>query len=158
MAVNQRVQIIGLEELTEDFAEFKRKFSTYLVKAGEEAGEDVILITTGLRQYPPTTAANQPPPPYYVRGLGTAYSGGGNSYSSEQLNEQWTVSAQGDEVTLKNAASYAKWIHGEDTQVGWAGDRGWKKVLTVAKRKMNKILDVYEAWINVGIRDSNLDK
>jgi hypothetical protein len=102
------------------------------------------VIQSRVQPYPAATAANFPvyhigphtkPANYgrwYTRGYGPQWSRKdgsiGGSKTSEQLEQSWSLStplASRTSTVLGNRASYAKYLHSSEEQVGWAGARGW---------------------------------
>jgi hypothetical protein len=98
-----------------------------------------------LAPYPPSTVANAPvynfgphtkPANYgrwYERGYGPHWSRKdgsiGGSKTSEMMDRRWGISvpmASRTSALLSNSASYAKYLHSADEQVGWAVERDWK--------------------------------
>lgn len=117
---------------------------------------DAVLNTKGLRSYPGATAANLPPVPYYVRGRGTQYKYGNNN-KSERLGTQWLSIPYGKiGMKISNKASYAPYVHGEETQSGAMAKIGWKKLFSVAKGKTQTIRDVYNKWVDQLLRKHGL--
>jgi len=98
-----------------------------------------------LAPYPAATEANWPvyhfgphtkPANYgrwYRRGYGPQWSRKdgsiGGSATSEMMDRRWGISvsmANRTSALLTNSASYAKYLHSADDQVGWAAERDWK--------------------------------
>jgi hypothetical protein len=144
------LKVKGLDKLVKAFDKFPREITKNMAQAGEQAAEDVILKTKGTANYPPSTAANQPPTPYYIRGIGTQYATR-NLGNSENMGKQWTVKSQGFNTKIDNAASYAKWVHGQD-QARAMARIGWRKIFDVAKEKITPITKVYQRWVDKTIR------
>ena len=123
-----------------------RKIEKYLGQAGHEAADDVIFPETGLQKYPPETYRNRPPVPYYERGAGM-WTASGLDKSSEILGKQWYAKPDGLDMRIGNRASYAKWVHGDDTQAAAMDRIGWRKLFKTAKDKVGGIKKVYNAWV-----------
>jgi hypothetical protein len=66
--------------------------------------------------------------PWYERGYGVRYIGGGGRPVSEDLINRWTIKARnrGRTVVIGNNASYAVFVHSEEKQAHFHGQRGWK--------------------------------
>lgn len=152
---NIRIEVKGIKELTAKMGKFAPTIKKHLAQAGSEAAERIILPTTGLKNYPPAHTGNQPPAPYYIRGRGTQY-GNSNDYSSERLGTQWNVKADSLDTKIGNRASYARWVHGEQTQAHAMAGHGWRKLFEVAKEKVNAIRGVYEGWVQQALKDIKL--
>jgi hypothetical protein len=150
-----RIEVKGLKELQAAIAKFPQQSAKYLGQAGEEAAKRVLFTTEGLKKYPPAGAANAPPTPYYIRGRGTQYKSG-NTGKSEKLGTQWYAKRQGYTTLVGNRASYAKWVHGDEDQASFMAPKGWRKLLEVAKEKMDDILKVYDAWVDKLLKDVGL--
>ena len=102
--------------------------------------EEIIEESVAAAQdYPPETEANQPPPPYYQRGAGMIGYDGSivPGKESENLGGQWTYeiipTESGADGTLTNNASYAHWVHGEDTQMPWHARTGWLTIADIVR-------------------------
>ena len=148
-----RIEIKGLDKLISSFNRFPERITRMMGQAGKDAS-DKILATRGLQTYPPETAANKPPTPYYIRSRGMQYKTR-NAMDSENLKAQWVTRPQGARVTIGNRASYARWVHGED-QAQHMARIGWRKLLDVAREKIDVVRRVYQAWVNKIIRDLGL--
>ena len=79
-----------------------------------------------------------------------------NLMNSENLGKQWTTKREGWTVRIGNRASYAKWVHGEDTQARKMAEKGWRKLYEVAKEKVGEIQNVYSAWVTKTLNDLGL--
>jgi len=154
MMTEIHIEVKGIEELQAALKKFPQQVKKYMDQAGNEAAEDAILKTKGLRDYPPETSANAPPTPYYIRGRGTQYLSG-NTGSSERLSSQWTVTSTDFKTTISNRASYAKWVHGEQ-QASFMAPKGWRKLFEVAKEKQAAIMVIYNRWVDKLLRDLKL--
>ena len=150
-----KIEVKGLDKVMSKLDKFPKEIQSHIAQAGKEAAERVLLKTQGLKKYPPATAANQPPAPYYVRGRGMQYVKR-NNMSSERLGTRWTVESKNLQTKIGNSASYAKWVHGDDTQAKAMEKIGWKKLFATAKLKVGDITKVYQAWINKLIKDLGL--
>lgn len=150
-----KVEIKGLEELQAAIAKFPKQSAIYLGYAGNEAAKKVILATEGLQKYPPATEANSPPAPYYKRGMGMVYKNGVRA-TSENLGKQWTVKREGFNTEIGNRASYAKWVHGDDTQATFMAPKGWRKLREVTEEKMTAVIKVYQTWVDKLLKDVGL--
>ena len=154
------VDIKGLERLQAAFRAFPKQVARNMSQAVHQAAKDVILPTKGLQRYPPATDANRPPTPYYKRGTGTIYKNRIDA-TSENLGKRWYVRRVGAEGKIGNRASYAKWVHGDDTQArGMSSSakipKGWRKLKEVADEKIGKITKVYSNWVAKTLRDLGL--
>ena len=159
MADDVRIDVKGMDVLLKKMGQFGPKITAYMAQAGKEAAQRVMLPTKGLENYPPETAANKPPTPYWVRGVGMQRSLQGQEYNdmtSENLGKQWIVTASGLNTVVGNSASYAKWVHGDDSQAKAMGRIGWKKLLAAAKAKIDEIRGVYEGWVGKALKDLGL--
>ena len=148
------VEIKGIDELNRAMRKFPRTVIKNLGAAGKESADDVILPTSGLRNYPQHTAANLPPTPYYIRGRGTQ-TASGNRGESERLGTKWNVTRRGYETRISNPASYARYVHGEE-QAGAMAEIGWLKLWDTAKKKLKEITRVYNKWVAKTLRDVGL--
>lgn len=149
-----RIEITGLDVLDRNLTRFRSEIKRYIQKAGKEAGE-MLIETEGLKKYPPLTDANLPPVPYYIRGRGTetAY---GNKGNSEKLGANFYVQSAGFWSTkVGNRVSYARYVVGEE-QAYFMAPKGWRKLLDVAKERINEIGAKYQQWIDKCIRDFKL--
>ena len=99
-------------------------------------------ISAAAGLYPMWT--DSPPYPYYIRGRGTQYSAGYNDLKSENLGKQWGTSVYPGYLKIKNAASYAGWVHGEE-QTATHKAHGWKQLLQTAKDEMPGLIKKLEA-------------
>ena len=140
------IEIRGLDKLLTAFHKFPKEIARAMSQAGHQAANDV-LKEEGLRNYPPSTAANRPPTPYYKRGTGTQYKSY-NKGESENLGKQWYVKRTGYSVRIGNRASYAKWVHGDETQERAMRRIGWKKLFATFKDKRADIQKVYQGWVD----------
>lgn len=118
--------------------------------AGAEAAKE-ILGTEGVQKYPPATAANAPPYPYYQRGLGTWTSPGHNIGGSELYKQQWTTVSEGYRTVSANTASYAPFLVDDERQAGHMAAIGWRKLGDVVSEKLEKIVAIYDGWIERAI-------
>lgn len=147
------IKVEGLKKLTTALKRFPVVIPKNMAAAGLEVA-NMILDTVGLRSYPPETAANRPPTPYYQRGLGTVYKSG-VSATSENYGKKWTIEAESFITKMKNTASYAQDLGGEN-QIWWASGYGWKKLFSTAKELTVEAVKIYEAWIEKTIKDVGL--
>ena len=151
-----KITVTGLKELQAAIAKFPKQVEIYMVRAGQESAKRVILPTQGMQKYPPVGEANRPPTPYYQRGLGTIYKNSVKA-SSENLGKQWYVMHRSTFTTeIGNRASYAQYVHGDDTQARFMSPKGWRKLKEVAKEKMPQLVKVYDAWIKKLLHDIKL--
>ena len=148
------IELNGLDELNAAMSKYPRTIIKNLGAAGKEAADDVILPTSGLRNYPPHTAANLPPTPYYIRGQGTQ-TATKNYGNSENLGKKWNVTRRGYETRISNPTSYARYVHGEEQAEAMA-EIGWLKLFETAVKKGKEIQRVFQAWINKTLRDIGL--
>jgi len=148
------IKVTGIEKLLDAFSRFPVEIMAHFSQAAHESSNK-ILGEEGLRNYPPSTAANAPPTPYYIRGRGTQYESY-NKGQSENLGKQWYRKREGYSVKIGNRASYAKWVHGDETQAHFMADIGWRKLLEVAKEKILEIERIYQKWIDRAIRKLRL--
>jgi len=56
------------------------------------------------------------------------------------LKRSWYYTIHGVNAEIKNAASYAGWVHGEE-QIDTHKKHGWKQVFDVATTQLEKMLD-----------------
>jgi hypothetical protein len=144
------IEIKGLDKLLKAFHKSPREIARTLSQAGHEAANDV-LSEEGLRTYPPPTAANMPPTPYYKRGQGTQYASY-NKGESENLGKQWYVKREGYKTRIGNRASYAKYVHGDDTQAKAMKRIGWRKLYATFREKRADIQKIYQQMVDRTIR------
>lgn len=111
--------------------------------------EAAIHIKSKIRRYPPPTEANMPRPgqSFYERGYGTRYASlAGNispgSKTSEDLKKRWGIERRrsGFTVVIGNNASYAPFVHSEEKQAYFHGNRGWKTDKTVLEQEKDGVL------------------
>lgn len=166
-----RIEIEGLDRLMIALQKFPREVSRYLIAAGREASERVILDTQGLKTYPPSTAANRPGRmktvyfpstgrtaefrmSYYERNRGTwlPVRGGGwrNLGNSQRLKDQFYTKriSSGYAVEIGNRSTYARYVVGEQ-QPSWMATIGWRRLIDVVRDKMPEIRDVYQRKIDL---------
>ena len=136
------IEIRGLDKLLKAWHKFPKEIVRAMSQAGHMAANEV-LDTEGLRNYPASTSANQPPTPYYIRGRGTQYASY-NKGDSENLGKRWTVKREGYKTRIGNSASYAKYVHGDDTQAKAMAGLGWKKLYETFKDKKPQITKIYQ--------------
>lgn len=159
MADDFYIEIKGLEKLTKALDKFPSVIGRYVGMAGDESAKH-ILKQVGLQRYPPSTAANLPPHPYYIRGRGTQYVTR-NLGNSEKLGTRFYVKVDtntgsiGGTTTIGNAASYAKYVVGEN-QAQAMGRIGWRRLVDVTKEKISAIQKIYQAWVDKAIKQLNL--
>jgi hypothetical protein len=154
MTSSIHIEVKGIKELQAALKRFPLMVKQYMEDAGREAAED-LLDNKGLRDYPGETSANKPPAPYYVRGEGMVYKSGPRG-GSENLGTQWDVDAQGFKTTVKNNASYAKWVHGDKSQARVMAAIGWRKLFETAKERAGSMSVIYNRWVNKLLRDIKL--
>ena len=146
-----QVEVKGLDQLMAAFRKFPKQVARNMSTAAREAANDVILPTRGLQRYPKLTDANRPPTPYYLRGTGMVYKNH-TKMTSENLGKQWNVKREGYLARIGNRASYAKWVHGEE-QAKAMGEKGWRKLLDVAKEKIVPVTKIYNRWVAKTLKD-----
>jgi hypothetical protein len=142
------VKIDGLEQLQRGLAESPAELERTLMAAGNEVGR-TLLDTEGLQRYPASTGANEPPTPYYVRGEGTQYATY-NANNSERLGTQFYTEASSYGVEIGNRASYAEYVVGEN-QARAMEAIGWRRLIDVAKEKLEDIVRIYDGWVARGL-------
>lgn len=150
------IEIKGLDVLLKAFEKFPKEIARGMSQAGHEAANEVLDETVGLRDYPPETDANMPRTiagtnrvlPWYQRGYGTRYIGGGGRKTSENLGKQWYVKREGYKARIGNRASYAKYVHGDDTQAKAMAKIGWKKLFATFEKKKAKITKIYQEMVD----------
>ena len=145
MSENVHIEIKGLARLQAALRQFPAEVKRQMSQAGHDASEEV-LKTRGLRTYPGETSANRPPVPYYIRGSGTE-TAHGNLGNSEELSKQWYV-RKGWSTKIGNRASYAKWVHGKDTQASAMARIGWIKLIDGAEKKRKQVTRIYQRFVN----------
>lgn len=136
------VEIKGMKELLKKIE--KVEGGKYLEPVLQVGGE---RVKTEVSPYPPTTIANDPSQlRWYERNYGPKWrtkSGAvhGNK-TSEMLGKRWYVKPNKAEksVTVGNPVSYAQYVHGDDSQAPFHGQRGWKKLAKTAKDNADEIL------------------
>lgn len=148
------VEVEGLDRIIEAMKRFPKVVTKNMAAAGLES-LNVVLDTTGLRQYPPETAANRPPTPYYIRGRGMQYKSG-NTGSSERYGTKWRTEVEAYTAKASNIASYAKYLADEEEQVFWARTYGWRTLIRVAREKLSQIIGIYESWVKKTIEELGL--
>jgi hypothetical protein len=85
-----------------------------------------------------------PPWPYWKRGSGWISASGKSSGTSQRLGDQWRTIVGIDTITIKNAATYAGYVHGpEQTEVHKT--HGWLKLLDVAIKELPGVIKKLEA-------------
>lgn len=109
----------------------------------EAAARDVQGKTS---RYPPSTEANSPNNStghWYERGYGSKWKdkdgSEGGKKTSETLSKKWSVKIEKYRANVMNTASYAPYIHGRETQVAWARERGWQTLEEVAELEIPEI-------------------
>ena len=148
------IRVAGIEELRRALKDTPGALEQAMQPAGDEIGR-TILGTEGLRRYPPTTSANQPPVPYYQRGQGTQYAGG-NSGKSERYGTQFYVESKGYTTTIGNRASYAPYLADDELQARSMAAKGWRKLIDVARDKIDEIKRIYDAWVAYALKKAGL--
>jgi hypothetical protein len=118
-------------------------------KRGLKAGAEHIEGT--IKEYPRKTMANNPDNPtgrWYERGYGPRWKrkrkqGIGGRKTSETLRAQWSTKSRagGLQQVIGNSASYSKYVHSEEDQAGFHGDRGWKTDEQVLDSEGDKVLN-----------------
>lgn len=154
--MSDHIEIIikGTDKLKRAFAEFPKVIKEMIGLASDQAAKEV-LNTVGLQRYPPATAANQPPPPYYIRGVGMQYKTK-NNMKSEKYGAQFYVKHEEYGVIIGNRASYAKYLTDEKEQAMHMEKIGWRKLIDVAREKIEKITTIFNKWIEHGINKLGL--
>lgn len=148
------VRIKGLDKLRAALKGAPDELKKAMQPAAEEIGHE-ILGTEGLQKYPPAGDANNPPTPYYIRGRGTQYAGG-NANNSERYGTQFYVESAEYKTTIGNRASYAPYLAGEDTQASFMGAKGWRKLIEVAREKIEDIARIYGGWVARKLKELGL--
>ena len=148
------IEVTGLDKLQRGMSQFSKEIARNMSEAAHEAGKEVVE-TTGLQRYPPESDANRPPAPYYQRGVGMITKSGIRAVS-ERYGTQFYVKREGQSTYIGNRASYAKYLADDQLQARAMGRLGWRKLLDVAKEKVDTIKRIYQAWIDKTIRDLGL--
>lgn len=147
------IEVKGADKLVANLEKFEKEIRAGMQAAGEEAATEIIT-TTGLQKYPPATEANRPPTPYYIRNIGTQLKSK-NLGNSENYGKQFYIK-RGKTTIIGNRASYAKWLTDEKLQAEASAKHGWRKIVEVAKEKLEIITKIYDRWIEKMIRDLGL--
>ena len=138
------ITVKGADKIVNALDRFPEEIKRNFRQAGDEAAKE-ILNTTGLMKYPPETDANKPPEPYYIRGRGMQYKSG-NNMKSEEYGTKFYVKQDGYGVIIGNSAGYAKYLAGELKQAEHMAKLGWRKLIDVAKEKLDKVKEIYDKW------------
>lgn len=148
------IEVRGADKLARAFDEMPQKIIENMRAAAKEAGAEIIN-TRGLKVYPPLTDANKPPTPYYIRGRGMQYKTR-NSGKSEKYGTRFYVRARGYGAVIGNTASYAKYLADEKLQARHMAKIGWRKLIDVAKEKIEAVRKIFQDWVDKTIRDLGL--
>jgi hypothetical protein len=138
------ITIDGADKIVKALNDFPDQIKRNFQQAGKESAEE-LLNTTGLMKYPPESDANKPPTPYYIRGRGTQLARG-NNLKSERYGTKFYVKQEGYGVTIGNTASYAKYLADERLQAAHMEKLGWRKLIDVAREKIDKVKAIYNKW------------
>ena len=153
MPENIHIEFHGLKELDNKLRFLGKSLESYLARGSQQAGKEIIQ-EEGLQKYPPSTEANQPPTPYYIRGKGTQYKNH-NDGRSENYGKQFHVDRVPYGARIANRASYAMHLAGEN-QAKRMGEIGWRKLIDVAKEKLDRTREILSEWVNKAMKDANL--
>ena len=140
------------------FEEALRRFPAVLKRALKRAGMEagaIVLDSQGIRLYPPEGKGNREPFPYWERGYGMRYASGKTGKMSERYGTSWHVKARYGSVLMSTKTSYAQYVGGEK-QSKEMHDIGWRKVIDVAKQKIQQISGVYGAWVMRALKQVGL--
>lgn len=148
------IEVRGVEKLVQALDRAPDVIRANMAAAAKEAGSEIIN-TEGLKVYPPETDANKPPEPYYIRGVGMQRVSG-NNFKSEKYGSKFYVKTEGYGAIIGNSASYAKYLADEEDQATHMAKIGWRKLIDVARDKMQKIKKIFQAWVDKTIRDLGL--
>lgn len=145
------VRVRGATELAKQLnVDLQRKLVPAYVAIAE-------LVRNEIAPYPPAIPAKDKR--WYERGYGTKYrrKDGGitGRKTSEMLGRRWEVRAEGRGATVRNSASYAPFVHGDNDQAaihrytGWVTDYeatstvarsgAWEAILGAAVRRLLNI-------------------
>ena len=149
------IEIKYLDVFLKAFHRFPKEIARALSQAGHMSADEV-LKTKGLRNYPRAGKGSTPPAPYYKRGTGYIYASGRTDGRSERLGTQWYVKREGYKVRIGNRASYAKYVHDDDTQAKAMAGLGWLKLWATFTSKKAKITKVYQQMVDRTIRKLGL--
>lgn len=139
-----KITIEGADKIVAGLTKFPQEIQQNFKMAGDEAATEVIM-TEGLKVYPPKTAANAPPTPYYIRGTGTQLKSR-NMGNSEDYKAQFYAKHTSGGTIIGNRTSYAKYLAGEKDQAKVMEKYGWRKLIDVAREKLDKIKVIYNKW------------
>ena len=138
------IEIKGADKIAKALNEFEEPIRRNFQQAGDEGAKE-ILNTTGLMKYPPETEANRAPEPYYIRGRGMQYKST-NNMRSEKYGTKFYVRQKGYGVIIGNSASYAKWLADEHKQAEHMAALGWRKLIEVAREKLDSVRVIFDKW------------
>lgn len=141
-----------------DIAEKVKRFFSIAPKHAQSAGREAmseVLDSPGIRRYPTSTDANSPPTPYYVRGVGMQYKSY-NDGRSERYGSSWSISQRGYSTVADNSASYSGYLTDEKDQASHMARIGWRKFVDVGNEKIDKIKQIFNAWMKKAQRDAGL--
>lgn len=136
-------------EIPTKLLHFLNRFPQEAQKAIRAAGGEFaarILETEGVKKYPPAGEGNMPPTPYYIRGRGTQYATY-NAGNSERYGTRFQTAHKPYQTIIQNDASYAKYLADERDQARHMAAIGWRKLVDVAKEKLDLGVKIYQAWI-----------
>lgn len=148
------IEVKGIDKIMAGFRKFPEEIKNSMRGAAEESGHEIIQ-TKGLKIYPPETDANKPPTPYYIRGRGMQNKSG-NNMKSEKYGARFYVKQEGYGAIIGNSASYAKYLADEEEQATHMEKIGWRKLIDVAREKLDKVKDIYERWAQYTINKLGL--
>jgi hypothetical protein len=146
MGSNLTITVVGLERVQAGLNQYKDRIMEYLYSAVEQVSR-TILETRGLKLYPPETEANRPPTPYYIRGVGTQYKNS-NSGSSEQYGTQFYTEEYAEGMKIGNRATYARYLTDDEEQTKVMAEKGWRKLIEVAREKLPDIVRTMQGWVD----------
>jgi len=138
------IKIEGADKIVAGLTKFPDEIQKNFKQAGQEAAEE-IYTSKGLASYPAKTAANAPPTPYYIRGTGTQYKSRNAGNSEDYKNQFYAKSVTGGTL-IGNRASYAKYLADEKLQARVMDRIGWRKLIEVAKEKLDIITGIFNRW------------
>jgi hypothetical protein len=152
--------IKGAEKIVAALDKFPEEIKKNFSQAADEAGKEIIN-TRGIGAYPPLSDANRPPAPYYVRGTGMQYKSK-NDGRSERYGTRFYVKRRDYGAVIGNSASYATYLTGDKAtgspheQAQHMAKLGWRKLVDVAKEKIDVITGIYNRWAEYTIRKLGL--
>ena len=168
MADDWKIEIKN-EKILAAFKNYPKQLGIYVARAGQEAAYE-ILKTPGLKSYP-RDIPRAPQAQYWTekqrkhffwllkRGDIEVPYRRGLSRKSERYGTQYYIDRDLTKLEIKigNRASYAKYLAGDDSQQSkYMAARGWLQLYKTARSKENRIIMIYNAWINKLLKDLNL--